>query len=770
MPNSYNIFNTYEFSGILPVTMGLNDGPIGNTYWNTSLYANSVTLGPTRVGLSPPRYEEGTFPGVSTGTPPNSYENEPLPGVGTGTAPDSYENTKFPGTGKDSPPNSDENTEFPDTGTGTPPNSYENETFPDTGTGTPPDSYENQPLPGVGTGTPPDSYENEPLPGVGTGTPPNSYENEPLPGVGTGTPPNWYEDEPLPGVGTGTPPNWYEDEPLPGVGTGTFAANSHGVPAGTNTYYWPGNEYTTPNEQIGVDPSINGLKPGAILKTYAEGEGYTLGKLESIRTDKNITSLLKNALSERIPISNTIGVTQLSANRNDIVSLNTNQMGEKKLRENLAKQAGSALIGALPVAVDIPAIEPTNPYFTLPFSGLFKPIGPKYQDFRARLRGGGIPFNANGTSASTRLGTGFNPTAVKYAAENLTPWGVYPTFNLETYYGFGNQGSTVKSIQHSDFTARSQVATVTDGKTGKSVIKTTNPIERATEFRGDKVNVIDFGKRSKQQIYQWMPTNNITAGITSILGAAAEHLPGLTGVTNDFIKFYFTGPKMNAHGGEDDVLVFRAILTNLHDSFAANWKEHKMIGRADPNFTYGGFGRDLSVDFTVYATDRDEMKPMYRKLNYLASYLAPEYSDHSIAMVAPWLRITIGDLFVHQPAIITSMYYTFVDTDTSWETNITNDVFKMQAPFKVDVNIQFHLITDYLPQKGGRMYTLAKEFDSEGQPLRNSKSDWLPDAIPTTKEIDLTASPATQEETEENMKKTFENYPLLKTILPQVKL
>jgi hypothetical protein len=52
----------------------------------------------------------------------------------------------------------------------------------------------------------------------------------------------------------------------------------------------------------------------------------------------------------------------------------------------------------------------------------------------------------------------------------------------------------------------------------------------------------------------------------------------------------------------------------------------------------------------------------------------------------------------------------------------------MEVPFKVEVNVQFNVITDYLPQKGGRMYTLAKQFKEDGTP-KDGDDNWLSDAI-----------------------------------------
>ena len=119
------------------------------------------------------------------------------------------------------------------------------------------------------------------------------------------------------------------------------------------------------------------------------------------------------------------------------------------------------------------------------------------------------------------------------------------------------------------------------------------------------------------------------------------------------------------------------------------------------------------------------MKPIYRKLNALAGYTVPEYGANTIAMKGPWMRMTIGDLLVQQPVVITSLQYTFIDSDTTWEINIEQDSTMMQVPHKVSVQLSLHVITDSLPQKGGRMYSLAKRYQA-GQAIEGS-DNWLSD-------------------------------------------
>jgi hypothetical protein len=371
-----------------------------------------------------------------------------------------------------------------------------------------------------------------------------------------------------------------------------------------------------------------------------------------------------------------------------------------------------------------------NPYAIVPISRIDELANwsiTKYKDSRSFK---GLVFDISnvrldGASAATRnIGNGdvmSAAVAAAYAAASAVPGGAYTIFNLESTYGFGTHGD-VNALRR-DFTAGTQVRTYwkeNATQDGGSWAITRNPIELATEFRGDKINVIDFSQRKLKDVYNWKaPWGDAENAFNRFLGA--------TDLTKDFIKFFFTGPKLHPGSEEsDDIIAFRATLDSLSDTHNPNWQAVSMIGRADPGYIYTGYTRDVSLNFTVYATSRDEMKPIWRKLNALAGYTAPDYSSQTIALKGPWMRITIGDLFYQQPAIVTSLVYTLVDADTTWEINIENDPTMMQLPHKVTVQMSFNLISDYLPQKGGRFYSLAKKYDGNGVPVRGGHN-WLSD-------------------------------------------
>ncbi len=383
-------------------------------------------------------------------------------------------------------------------------------------------------------------------------------------------------------------------------------------------------------------------------------------------------------------------------------------------------QAAQSIIGAMN------NIKESN-YSTLDLNQL-KPLpGVLYADFRARRQlnafsTAGSPklinMRLDGTSAATRKSW----QATAYAVASANPLGgAYSIFNLDgfgsTGYSWGNHGDPY-AIRN-DFTIRTHVATKWDDTT-----KQWTPIkgpERGIPFRGDRVTVIDYNKVKElgdaprfKNVYKWKPGED----------------PLGSSIGKDFIKFFFTGPGLTINQTADqldDVMVFRSIITELSDRFNPGWTETQMIGRADPNYHYTSFTRDLSLTFTVYATSRDELKPIWRKLNALAGYTAPNYSANNMSLTAPWMRITIGDLFHQQPVVLSSLSYTLHDADTTWEINIEEDPYIKQVPHKIEVSCEFNVITDFLPQQGGNFYSLADDY-VKGQPAR-TKNNWLSDFI-----------------------------------------
>jgi hypothetical protein len=116
---------------------------------------------------------------------------------------------------------------------------------------------------------------------------------------------------------------------------------------------------------------------------------------------------------------------------------------------------------------------------------------------------------------------------------------------------------------------------------------------------------------------------------------------------------------------------FRAFLNSITDNYSAAWNSYNYVGRGEKFYSYGGFDRTLSLSWTVAAQSREELSPMYKKLNYLASTLAPSYSPSGY-MRGPLVQLTIGGYVYEQVGFITGLTFE-IGEDSPWEIGIRDE-------------------------------------------------------------------------------------------------
>jgi hypothetical protein len=178
--------------------------------------------------------------------------------------------------------------------------------------------------------------------------------------------------------------------------------------------------------------------------------------------------------------------------------------------------------------------------------------------------------------------------------------------------------------------------------------------------------------------------SNYTTGVTYLNGGGnvgpldrINALPvyrseGVTGesVKNDLVKFRIAIID-NDNPTFKTFVHFRAFLDGISDAYTAEWNPVRYLGRGENFYTYGGYTRQMSLGWTVAAQSKQELIPMYKKLNYLASSLTPDYSSKGY-MRGNLAQLTIGGYVYEQPGIITSLTYT-LEADTTWEIGINTD-------------------------------------------------------------------------------------------------
>ncbi len=178
--------------------------------------------------------------------------------------------------------------------------------------------------------------------------------------------------------------------------------------------------------------------------------------------------------------------------------------------------------------------------------------------------------------------------------------------------------------------------------------------------------------------------------------------------TKDMIKFGFeclsnddiqTPDNANAQSA---ALIFRAFLEGqIQDNHRGEYNTFKYLGRGETFRTYQGFDRSISFTFKIFVQSRQEMAPLYKKLNQLISQVYPDYSPKFGLMRGSVVRLTIGDYIYRTPGFLENVDVTIDNSNTPWEILLNQyaETDVRQLPQFVTVSCTFRPIMDILPRR-----------------------------------------------------------------------
>jgi hypothetical protein len=176
----------------------------------------------------------------------------------------------------------------------------------------------------------------------------------------------------------------------------------------------------------------------------------------------------------------------------------------------------------------------------------------------------------------------------------------------------------------------------------------------------------------------------------------------------DLVKLYFE--VITPDGSK--FLHFRAFIDSIDDNYTADWQGVRYVGRAEDFYTYGGFSREISISFKIVAATRSELRPLYRKMVYLASTTAPTYGSVGGFMRGTLARMTVGSYFDQIPGVISTVKYNLID-DLPWEIAMAQpeggEKGVQELPTGLQCSITFKPIHDFAPQTGFQYYFTSKE-------------------------------------------------------------
>lgn len=186
---------------------------------------------------------------------------------------------------------------------------------------------------------------------------------------------------------------------------------------------------------------------------------------------------------------------------------------------------------------------------------------------------------------------------------------------------------------------------------------------------------------------------------------------------DDVIKFNF-GVLDNNNPEEKTYVHLRAYLTNFSDSHSATWNSFKYMGRGENFYRYEGYDRSISIGFRIYVHSRAELFPIYKKLNYLSSIMAPDYSPNGF-MRGNIVYLTIGDYIVSTPGVMENIEYQ-IPEDSTWETARNNDssidTNTAELPMLIDASFSFKPIHNFLPRTITNLESPESKFISRLEP------------------------------------------------------
>ena len=252
-----------------------------------------------------------------------------------------------------------------------------------------------------------------------------------------------------------------------------------------------------------------------------------------------------------------------------------------------------------------------------------------------------------------------------------------------------------KGGQISDF--RKQI-TVNKAIAQVNGMLTAGPDYQTNSIDGSRINYFDPGSKVRDRS-NYRKGSGIVDAINGLYLYYQESVDN-SGKTNDLVKFRFAVIDPDSPSNKTFVH-FRSYFDGaITDNMSANWESYRYQGRGEEFFHYGGFSREIGFGFKVPAQSKEELSVMYKKLNYLQSTMAPNYSDAGY-MRGNIVQVTIGGYLYEVPGIITNLNYTLPE-DSPWEIGIGidggEDFSVKELSQMVNVSITFKPIHDFLPE------------------------------------------------------------------------
>jgi hypothetical protein len=161
---------------------------------------------------------------------------------------------------------------------------------------------------------------------------------------------------------------------------------------------------------------------------------------------------------------------------------------------------------------------------------------------------------------------------------------------------------------------------------------------------------------------------------------------------------------------------FRATINGLSENLSPSWQSQKTIGNPFSFHTYEGIERSVTFSFKIYSLTSEEHKNAWSRLNFLTSLVYPS-SLQTAALYAtpPFLKFTLGDMYVGKECFIESLSYT-IDDNTPWDIDTPGYIL----PTIIDASVTLKFV-----ESSGSTFKVEISKNSDGKDTAVLKSNRL---------------------------------------------
>lgn len=311
---------------------------------------------------------------------------------------------------------------------------------------------------------------------------------------------------------------------------------------------------------------------------------------------------------------------------------------------------------------------------------------------------------ATDSSNKTPLHTGIQNPEIKKVIGNTT----FTT-------GFTTDG--LKSKDYTDF----RVPKIGTDKTSliMGIAPSYNPAKNQTidGLEGSRINMRSPGRRGNVLNYvegKKDEDGNLIGAVDKINALPIYQAGVNNGIKstegNDLVKFRIAAIN-TSNPSLRQYMHFRAFIDKFDDSYQGNWSAVSYMGRGEDFHRYNKFTRSISIGYTIVAQSKPEIMEQYKKLNFLVSNTAPDYTSYGY-MAGSLMQLTVGGWCYELPGFITSINVS-IPQESPWEIAIPikdskakvaegftfKDSSVKEMPHMVKVDMSYTPIHRFRPQK-----------------------------------------------------------------------